>query len=93
MSEPRKRRLWKTFFIPSDDDFNYLSSAWQSSCDAWGDKRYVMYFEPGIGLVETNLPLTALRALFRFADIKWHDYVSDTKPTNQEEGAQGTGKA
>lgn len=66
----RKRMLWKTLSIQSSDDARYLSSAWQSSHAAFGPNRvFTLNRYGGGGDLETNLPWSSLRMLFRHAGI------------------------
>jgi hypothetical protein len=68
-----KRRVWKTFYLESGRDYHELESLWQS----WGDSKHKMIFE-GAGMIQTNVPLADLRDMFRSADARWVDYISDT---------------
>lgn len=74
----KKRRTWKTFYIESGRGYGELQAVWQS----WprSRKSHQMLFEGG-GCIQTNVPLSELRDLFRTADVKWQDYVSDTDRT------------
>jgi hypothetical protein len=80
--EPRPRRVWKTFYITSGRAFNDLASCWKSF---GADPKHKMFFEDGIGIIETNLPIADLRDLFRAADVRFPtDYTTDTKPTSED---------
>lgn len=74
----RQRRIWKTFYLESGRDCHEIESVWQS----WSrsNPKHKMIFE-GAGMIQTNVPLVELRDIFRTADARWVDYVSDTKPT------------
>jgi len=74
----RKRRIWKTFYLESGRDYHEIESVWQS----WARSKpsHKMIFE-GAGMIQTNVPVVELRDIFRTADAKWVDYVSDTEPT------------
>jgi hypothetical protein len=74
-----KRRLWKTFYLESGRDYHELESVWQSWPRSKGSHQ--MNFA-GAGMIQTNVPLSTLRDIFRTADARWVDYVSDTKPDN-----------
>lgn len=76
---PRPRRIWKTLYITDGREFHDLASAWQSFGAA---PKHRMVFEDGIGLIETNLPTSQLRDLFRFASVPFpRDYVTDSRPS------------
>lgn len=68
-----RRRLWKTFYISDGRERGRLQEVWQS----WPVTPKTNVFDIQVGFIETNLPLTELRDLFRIADVKWRDYVSD----------------
>lgn len=76
MSKRGKRRIWKTFYLESGRDYHEIESVWQSWSRSGPSHR--MFFEGG-GCIETNVPLVELRDIFRTADAKWQDYVSDIK--------------
>lgn len=80
-SEKKKRYLWKTFYLENGRDYHELESVWQS----WSrsQKKHKMFFDGG-GVIETNIPLAELRDIFRVADAKWVDYVSDTEQSKDE---------
>lgn len=75
MPQPRKRRIWKEFYITSHDELGWLYSAWQSSYEAFGPGR-VFEVHDNIGMARTNLPVRDCRALFRHAGVRWYDYVT-----------------
>jgi len=72
------RRLWKTFYLSSEDDIRNLQMVWQSACERFD---YRMIFQRGF--IETNVPLSLLRNLFRVAEVAWRDHVSDVKPLEE----------
>jgi hypothetical protein len=75
-----KRHIWKTFYITSGDAFGRLQGVWQSTTETRKNgKSYIMQFEDGIGMIETDVPVSILKSLFRIAHVRWQDYVSDTK--------------
>lgn len=81
MSE--QRRTWKTFYIERRNDYRAIQAVWGS----WprSQSSHQMLFE-GAGCIQTNVPLRELRDLFRIADARWRDYVSDVKQLTDEEG-------
>ena len=82
---PRTRGRWKTFYIMASADFRSLQSGWQSFPH---DKHTAVFTgSGGAGIMETNLPIIELRSLFRTAGVGWMQYVSDTKPSWEGEGA------
>lgn len=72
MAQHHKRCTWKEFYITSFDELARLQSAWQSSSSEGKSVEVVK----GAGLVRTNLTVRECRALFRFADVPWRDYVT-----------------
>jgi hypothetical protein len=73
-----KRRLWKTFYLESGGAYHEIESVWQS----WSrsSPKHKMVFEGG-GVIQTNVPVSELRDIFRYADVRWVDYVSDVEYT------------
>ena len=72
---------WKTFHITPQQTIRQLASYWQSSVHAFGRRNYV-FDTSSIGKIETDLPLSVLHTLFRFAGVPWQDCVTDTKTGN-----------
>jgi len=68
----RKRRLWKTFYLDDTEHYHRLKAAMIDT------GKYTATFAHG--QLETNLPVSELRAYFRLVEIPWQDYVSDTEP-------------
>lgn len=83
MAQHHKRRTWKEFHISDYDEQRALEAAWQSSRHSFKAEA-VLEITRGAGLVVTNLPYRDCRALFRFAGVKWRDYVTGIDDTEQE---------
>lgn len=80
--QPRPRRIWKTFYITSGREFNDLASCWKSFGT---DPRHKMVFEDGPGIIETNLPTSQLRDLFRAASVPFpRDYITSANASWEE---------
>jgi hypothetical protein len=77
----RRRHVWKTFYLESGRAYHEIQSVWQS----WprSGKSHKMFFDGG-GCIETNVPVAHLRDIFRTADVRWVDYVSDTHCSRDE---------
>ena len=60
--------IWKTISLTRMDDIGRLRSAWGSSMSAFGPNKV---FDIQVNEIETNLPVRALRDLFRFADVRF----------------------
>jgi hypothetical protein len=70
-----KRREWKEFYVTDFDEQRALDAAWQSSHNTFKPSAVL---EITRGLVRTNLSIRDCRALFRFAGVRWRDYVTGT---------------
>lgn len=74
-----KSRTWKTFYISGTNNIGWLRSCLQSFPHPEHTARIESY--PGGGILETDLSISSLRKLFRFAGVAWQQYITDTKPT------------
>lgn len=82
----RPRRRWKTFYLKNE------IGEIQSCVANFPHEGRTMHVErfPGGGIFETDLSVARLRDFFRFAGVRFGQYVTDTKPsweTTDEEGA------
>lgn len=80
MATHHKRRTWKEFHISSYDEMRALDGAWQNSHSTF-KPGCVLEITRGASLVRTNLPYRDCRLLFRFAGVKWRDYVTGIDET------------
>lgn len=74
--EPKKRHIWKTFYLESGRDYHEIESVWTS----WPQSKpaHQMIFEGG-GIIQTNVPIAELRDIFSYAEVRWVDYTSATE--------------
>lgn len=78
-----KRNPWKEYHLSSSDDYRHLSSCWQSSRDAFGKGKRVVFESMGGGGYEvmTNLSLRDMAALARSACVRLpKDYLTGYEP-------------
>lgn len=80
-----KRYIWKECHITSGLYLNRLQACWDSSRKAFGRREYTFYVGKGMGVVETDLPWSGLRDLFRFADVPFpsltNRWLTSTEPS------------
>jgi hypothetical protein len=80
-----RRGRWKTFYLSSEvRDVQSVADSFKGSGRTVKIDRY-----PGGGILETDLPVSECRALFRAAGARFRDYVTADAPSweEEEEGA------
>jgi hypothetical protein len=73
-----RKALWKSIYIDNSDDYRNLSSCWGSSKGAFSKYTWNIDDVPGGVYLETNIPYSGLRMIFRHAGITFpRDHVTD----------------